>query len=249
MAGHSKWANIKRHKAKVDAKRGKLYTKLIREITVSAKLGGADPDQNPRLRTAIDKALGANMSRDVIERAAKRGAGGMEGEVVEEVRYEGYGPNGVAIIVDTMTNNRNRTVAEVRHAFTKCGGNLGTDGSVAYLFSETGQITFAPGADEERVMDMALESGAEDVIVNDDKSIDVTTKPENFLLVKNAMHAIGLDPAQAEVTMVASLQVPINDKEAAEKIIKLIDMLEDLDDVQEVFTNADISEDVMAELE
>jgi YebC/PmpR family DNA-binding regulatory protein len=249
MAGHSKWANIKRHKAKVDAKRGKLYTKLIREITVSAKLGGADPDQNPRLRTAVDKALGANMSRDVIERAAKRGAGGMEGEVVEEVRYEGYGPNGVAVIVDCMTNNRNRTVGEVRHAFSKCGGNLGTDGSVAYLFAETGQITFAPGADEERVMDIALESGAEDVIINHDKSIDVTTKPESFLAVKRAMQGLGLEPAQAEVTMVASLQVPINDKEIAEKIIRLTDMLEDLDDVQEVFTNADIAEEVLAEME
>lgn len=249
MAGHSKWANIKRHKAKVDAKRGKLYTKLIREITVSAKLGGADPDQNPRLRAAVDKALGANMSRDVIERAAKRGAGGMEGEMVEEVRYEGYGPGGVAVIVDCMTNNRNRTVAEVRHAFTKCGGNLGTDGSVAYLFSETGQITFAPGADEERVMDIALESGAEDVVVNDDKSIDVTTKPESFLAVKKAMQVIGLEPAQAEVTMVASVQVQIGDKETAEKIIKLTDMLEDLDDVQEVFSNADIIEEVLAALD
>lgn len=249
MAGHSKWANIKRHKAKVDAKRGKLYTKLIREITVSAKLGGADPDQNPRLRTAVDKALGANMSRDVIERAAKRGAGGMEGEMVEEVRYEGYGPSGVAIIVNCMTNNRNRTVAEVRHAFTKCGGNLGTDGSVSYLFSKTGQMTFAPGADEERIMDIALESGAEDVVVNDDKSIDVTTKPEHFLMIKEAMSAIGLVPAVAEVTMAASLQVPITDKEIAEKIIKLTDMLEDLDDVQEVFSNADIAEEVLAVLE
>jgi YebC/PmpR family DNA-binding regulatory protein len=249
MAGHSKWANIKRHKAKVDAKRGKLYTKLIREITVSAKLGGADPDQNPRLRTAVDKALAANMSRDVIERAAKRGAGGMEGEIVEEVRYEGYGPSGVAIIVDCMTNNRNRTVAEVRHAFTKCGGNLGTDGSVAYLFLKTGQITFAPGTDEERVMDMALESGAEDVIVNEDKSIDVTTKPENFLVVKKSMQTIGLEPAAADITMAATLQVPISDKEVAEKIVKLTDMLEDLDDVQEVFTNAEIAEEILLGLE
>jgi YebC/PmpR family DNA-binding regulatory protein len=248
MAGHSKWANIKRHKAKVDAKRGKLYTKLIREITVSAKMGGADPEQNPRLRTAIDKALGANMSRDVIDRAAKRGAGGMEGEVVEEVRYEGYGPNGVAIIVECMTNNRNRTVAEIRHAFTKCGGNLGTDGSVAYLFSKIGQITFAPGADEERVIEIALELGAEDVIVNDDKSIDVTTKPDIFLGVKNAMQAVGLKPAQAEVTLSSSLQVPINDKEVAEKIIKLTEILEDLDDVQEVFTNADIMEEILSQL-
>jgi YebC/PmpR family DNA-binding regulatory protein len=249
MAGHSKWANIKRHKAKVDVKRGKLYTKLIREITVSAKLAGADPDQNPRLRAAIDKALGANMSRDVIDRAAKRGAGGMEGEVVEEIRYEGYAPGGVAVIVECMSNNRNRTVAEVRHAFSKCGGNLGTEGSVAYLFSKTGQLTFAPGADEERIMDLALESGAEDVIINDDKSIDVTTKPENFLTVKKSMQDKGLDPAQAEVTMSPAQPILIQEKEIAEKIMKLTDMLEDLDDVQEVFTNADIAEEIMAELE
>jgi YebC/PmpR family DNA-binding regulatory protein len=249
MAGHSKWANIKRHKAKVDVKRGKLYTKLIREITVSAKLAGADPDQNPRLRTAVDKALGANMSRDVVERAAKRGAGGMEGEVVEEVRYEGYGPNGIAVIVDCMTNNRNRTVAEVRHAFTKCGGNLGTDGSVAYLFSKTGQMTFAPGTNEETVIELALESGAEDVIVNDDKSIDVITKPEKFLTVKKLMQESGIEPAQAEITMAAAQQTLVQDKDIAEKILKLTDMLEDLDDVQEVFTNADIAEEIMAELE
>src|SRR5579863_4627430 len=160
MAGHSKWANIKHRKSKQDAIKGKLYTKLIREITVSARLGGADANSNPRLRAALDKALGANMSKDVIDRAIKRGAGGMEGEDVEEIRYEGYGPGGVAMMVDCMTNNRNRTVAEVRHAFTKCGGNLGTDGSVSYLFSQSGQITFAPGADEERVMDLALEAGA-----------------------------------------------------------------------------------------
>lgn len=248
MAGHSKWANIKHHKAKQDAKRGKLYTKLIREITVAAKLGGGDENSNPRLRAALDKALDANMSRDVIDRAIKRGVGGMEGEQVEEVRYEGYGPHGVAVIVDCMTNNRNRTVADVRHAFTKCGGNLGTDGSVAYLFNEMGQITFAPGVDEERVMELALESGAEDVIVNNDKSIDVTVKPEFFLQLKKAMLTAGLQPAQAEVAMVATLQTAITDKEVAEKLIRLTDMLEDLDDVQEVYTNADIAEEVLAEL-
>ncbi len=248
MAGHSKWANIKRHKAKQDAKRGKLYTKLIREITVAAKLGGGDPDSNPRLRSAIDAALDANMSRDVIDRAAKRGAGGMEGELVDEVRYEGYGPQGVAIIVDCMTNNRNRTVADVRHAFTKCGGNLGTDGSVAYLFNEMGQITFAPGADEERVMELALEASAEDVIVNNDKSIEVTVKPEAFLHLKKIMLTAGLQPAHAEVTMIATLQVTISDKEAAEKLMRLVDMLEDLDDVQEVYTNADVAEEILAEL-
>lgn len=249
MAGHSKWANIKHRKAKQDAKRGKIYTKLIREITIAAKLGGGNPDDNPRLRAAVDKALGANMSRDVIDRAIKRGAGGVEGADVEEIRYEGYGPSGVAVMVDCMTNNRNRTVAEVRHAFTKCGGNLGAEGSVSYLFNESGQITFAPGADEERVMEMALEAGADDVIVNEDKSIDVTTSPEAFLNVKNAMLHAGLEPVQAEVTLVASVSVAISDKEIAEKIIRLTDMLEDLDDVQEVYSNADINEEVLSEID
>lgn len=243
MAGHSKWANIKRHKAKVDAKKGKLYTKLIREITVSAKLGGGDVDANPRLRAAVDKALDANMSRDVIDRAINRGAGGMEGEIVEEIRYEGYGPGGIAIIVDCMTNNRNRTVAEVRHAFTKCGGNLGTEGSVAYLFQKLGQITFAPDSDEERVMEIALETGADDVSVNSDKSIDVTTKPDQFLQVKQAMLAIGLKPVQAEVTYVPVNYITVIEKELIEKITRLTDMLEDLDDVQDVYSNADVMEE------
>lgn len=249
MAGHSKWANIKHRKAKQDAKRGKVYTKLIREITISAKLGGGDPDANPRLRTALDKALGANMSRDVIDRAIKRGAGGMEGGDVEEIRYEGYGPSGVAIIVDCMTNNRNRTVGEVRHAFTKCGGNLGTDGSVAYLFNQRGQITFEPGVNEEKVLEIGLEAGAEDVVVNDDKSIEVMTTPEDFLRVKNAMLNAGLEPVQAEVTMAAAIAVAVADVDAAEKILRLNDMLEDLDDVQEVYSNADISEEVLSQLE
>jgi YebC/PmpR family DNA-binding regulatory protein len=249
MAGHSKWANIKHRKGKQDAKRGKLYTKLIREITVSAKLGGSDPGSNPRLRTAVDKALIANMSRDVIDRAAKRGAGGLEGNDVEEIRYEGYGPSGVAVMVDCMTNNRNRTVAEVRHAFTKCGGNMGTDGSVSYLFKELGEITLAPGADEERVMEVALEAGADDIVVNDDKSIDLTVSPDAFLLVKDAIAKAGFVPVHAEVTMAADLSVTITDKEVAEKLLRLTDMLEDLDDVQEVYTNANISEDVLAELE
>lgn len=245
MAGHSKWANIKHHKAKQDARRGKLYTKLIREITVAAKLGGGDVNSNPRLRAALDKALTANMSRDVIDRAIKRGVGGMEGENVEEVRYEGYGPGGVALIVDCMTNNRNRTVAEVRHAFTKCGGNLGTDGSVAYLFQQQGQLTFAPGVDEEKVMEIALETGADDVIINEDKSIEVAISPENFLAVKSAMLAKQCEPAQAEITMTAATNVPITDKDIAEKIIKLVDMLEDLDDVQEVYSNADIAAELL----
>lgn len=248
MAGHSKWANIKRHKAKQDAVKGKLYTKLIREITVSAKLGGGDADSNPRLRAALDKAFGANMSKDVIDRAVKRGAGGMEGEDVEEIRYEGYGPGGVAVMVDCMTNNRNRTVAEVRHAFAKCGGNLGTEGSVAYLFNKQGQLTFAPGVNEERVMDIALETGADDVLIHDDKSIDVTTSADLFLVIKAAMIKEGLNPDQADITMAAATQVPITDKEVAEKILRLTDMLEDLDDVQEVYTNAEIDEAVLEQI-
>lgn len=241
MAGHSKWANIKRHKAKVDAKRGKLYTKLIREISVSAKLGGGDLDANPRLRVAVDKAWEANMSKDVVDRAIKRGAFGMEGEMVEEVRYEGYGSSGVAVLVDCITNNRNRTVADVRHAFTKCNGNLGTEGSVSYLFQKVGQLTFAPGVDEERVMEIALEHDALDVKINDDSSVDVTTNPDSFESVKNAMLKADLQPVQAEVTMLANLDISIDDKETAEKIIRLTDMLEDLDDVQAVYTNANLT--------
>ncbi len=244
MAGHSKWANIKRHKAKQDVKRAKLYTKLIREVSVSAKLGGGDANANPRLRTALDKAFEANMSRDVIDRAIKRGAGGMDGEEVEEIRYEGYGPLGIAIMVDCMTNNRNRTVADVRHAFTKYGGNLGTDGSVAYLFQKKGQMTFAPDADEERIMDIGLESGAEDVIINEDKSIEVVTLPENFLIVKQAMQHAGLEIADAEITMVPDIYVPVADKEIAEKLIRLLDALEELEDVQSVYSNADILVDI-----
>jgi YebC/PmpR family DNA-binding regulatory protein len=243
MAGHSKWANIKHRKGKQDAKRGKLYTKLIREITVSAKLGGGDPDANPRLRAAWD------MAKDVIERAVKRGAGGLDGGDVEEIRYEGYGPAGVAIMVDCMTNNRNRTVGEVRHAFTKCGGNMGTDGSVSYLFSKIGQLTLAPGADEERVMDLALESGADDVVVNDDKSIDITTSPDLFAVVRDAMVSAGFQPVQAEITMAAATNVDITDKDTAEKFMRLTDMLEDLDDVQEVYSNADITDDILAEMD
>jgi YebC/PmpR family DNA-binding regulatory protein len=249
MAGHSKWANIKHRKGKQDAKRGKLYTKLIREITVAAKLGGGDAGSNPRLRLAVDKALIANMTRDVIDRAAKRGAGGLEGNDVEEIRYEGYGPAGVAVMVDCMTNNRNRTVAEVRHAFTKCGGNMGTEGSVSYLFKESGEISLAPGADEERVMEIALEAGADDIVVHDDKSIDLTVSPEAFQLVKDAIAKAGFQPVHAEVTMAADVNVPVTDKEVAEKLLRLTDMLEDLDDVQEVYTNAEIDEEIMAELE
>ncbi len=246
MAGHSKWANIKRHKAKVDAKKGKIYTKIIREITVAARVS-SDPN-SPRLRAALDKAYEANMTKDVIERAIKRGTGGMEGDDVEEVRYEGYGPGGIAVMVDCMTNNRNRTVGEVRHAFTKHGGNLGTDGSVAYLFKKQGQITFAPVVDEERLIELALEANAEDVIINNDKSAEVMTSPENFIVIKERLIRAGMQPVQAEITMIASTNVAITDKETAEKVIELTDVLEDLDDVQSVYSNADISDDVMEQI-
>jgi YebC/PmpR family DNA-binding regulatory protein len=247
MAGHSKWANIQHRKKAQDAKRGKLFTKLIREITVAARMGGGDPDANPRLRAAIDKALSANMTKDTVERAIKRGAGAADGENYEEIRYEGYGPNGVAIMVDCLTDNRNRTVSEVRHAFTKAGGNLGTDGSVAYLFSKVGTLTFPAGSDEDKLMEVALEAGAEDVVTNDDKTIDVQTSPETFLDIKQAMLAAGLVPEMAEVTMSPSTSIDLG-LDDAEKVMRLVDTLEDLDDVQNVYTNADFSDEVMAQL-
>lgn len=248
MAGHSKWANIKHRKAAQDAKRGKIFTKLIREIVISAKLGGPLPEDNPRLRAAIDKALGSNMTRDTIDRAIARGAGtGDEGNM-DELTYEGYGVGGVAVLVEVMTDNRNRTVAEVRHAFTKRGGNLGTDGSVAYLFSRKGQLNYAPGTDEEQVMEAALEAGAEDIITNDDDSIDVLTPWEDFGAIKEALIAAGLEPDDGEVTMIASTTVTL-DKSMAEKVMGLVDMLEDLDDVQNVYTNADIPSEVLEQME
>ncbi len=247
MAGHSKWANIKHRKAAQDAKRGKVFTKLIRELVVAAKQGGPTPEDNPRLRAAVDKALGANMTRDTIDRAIARGAGTNEADNMEEITYEGYGPGGVAVLVEAMTDNRNRTVAEVRHAFTKRGGNLGTDGSVAYLFARKGQISFAPGADEEQVMDVALEAGAEDIEANADGSIDVTTPWEDFSAVKSALEEAGLEPEGGEVTMIASTTVPV-DASGAETIMGLVDALEDLDDVQNVYSNVDIPDDVLAEL-
>ena len=242
MAGHSKWANTKHRKAAQDAKRAKIFTKIIRELTVAAKSGGP-PEDNPKLRTIIDKALGANMKRDTIDKAIARGAGGADGESYDEITYEGYGVGGVAVLVECLSDNRNRTVSEVRHAFTKRGGNLGTDGSVSYLFSRKGQLTFAPGADEDRIMEIALEAGAEDVQANDDGSIDVTTAFEDYLTVKEAMVEAGLEPADSEIAMVASTLVPITSREDAEKTIALIDMLEDLDDVQNVYTNADIPDE------
>jgi YebC/PmpR family DNA-binding regulatory protein len=247
MAGHSKWANIRHRKGAQDAKRGKIFSKLIREITVAAKMGGGDPDANPRLRTAIDKALGQNMTRDTVDRAVKRGSGDVEGENYEEIRYEGYGPVGVAVMVETLTDNRNRTVAEVRHAFSKRGGNLGTDGSVSYLFTKQGIISYATGADEDQIMETALDSGAEDVVSGDDGSIEVITLPENFVDVKEAMINAGLEPESADVTMTASTSVAL-ELDDAEKVMGLVDMLEDLDDVQNVYTNADFSDEVMAQL-
>ncbi len=248
MAGHSKWANIQHRKKAQDSRRGKLFTKLIREITVAARMGGPDPDSNPRLRAAIDKGLSGNMTKDTIERAIKRGAGANEGENYEEVRYEGYGPNGLAVMVDCLTDNRNRTVAEVRHAFSKAGGNLGTDGSVAYLFTKTGTLTFAAGSDEEKIMDVALEASADDVQTHGDGSIDVLTSPDEFMNVKDAMTAAGLEAEMAEITMTPSTSVDMA-LEDAEKVMRLVDALEDLDDVQNVYTNADFSEEVMAQLQ
>ncbi|MCK8047118.1 YebC/PmpR family DNA-binding transcriptional regulator [Shewanella sp. 1CM18E] len=247
MAGHSKWANIKHRKAAQDAKRGKLFTKFIRELTVAAREGGSDPDSNPRLRAAIDKSLSNNMTRDTVERAIKRGAGELDGQVLETIIYEGYGPGGTAVLVETMTDNKNRTVSGVRNAFSKSGGNLGTDGSVAYLFDKKGIISYE-GVDEDTVMDAALEAGAEDVVTHEDGSIDVLTSPEDFGVVKDALDAAGLESVNAEVTMVPSTKAEL-DADTAPKFLRLIDNLEDHDDVQEVYHNADISDEVMESLE
>lgn len=244
MAGHSKWANIKHRKAAQDAKRGKIFTKLIREITTSARIGDADPAANPRLRAAVAAALTNNMTRDTINRAIQRGAGDGEGADLETLIYEGYGPAGTAVMVECMTDNRNRTVSEVRHAFSKSGGNLGTDGSVSYLFSKKGVITFE-NVDEDTVMNVALEAGADDVISNDDGSIEVYTTPNDFGVVLDALEAAGLKPSDASVTMIASTEADL-DAESAPKLLRLIDMLEDLDDVQEVYHNGAISDEVAA---
>jgi len=248
MAGHSKWANIKHRKAGQDAKRAKVFTKIIRELTVAAKLGGGEVADNPRLRAVVDKALSANMTRDTIDRAIARGAGNSENENLEELVYEGYGPNGVAILVETLTDNKNRTVAEVRHCFTKAGGNLGTSGSVAYLFNKTGVISYSQGVNEEALMEAALDAGAEDIINNSDGSIDVHTSFENFGTVKDALDAAGLSASNAEVTMLASTEVDL-DAENAEKLMNVVDSLEDLDDVQNVYSNANISDEVLAQLD
>ncbi len=247
MAGHSKWANIKHRKGAQDAKRGKIFTKIIREISVAAKMGGGDPANNPSLRTVIDKALAANMKRDSIENTIKKATGTMEGIVYENVRYEGYGPGGTAVMVDCLTDNRNRTVAEVRHAFSKAGGNLGTDGSVSYMFNKLGIISYADSVDEDAVMEAAMEAEADDIVTNDDGSIEVLTAAEDYLAVKEAMLAAGFEPEHSELTMQADTKTEL-DVKGAEKMLRLIDVLEDLDDVQNVYSNADISVEVMEQL-
>ena len=249
MAGHSKWANIKHRKGAQDAKRGKIFTKLIREISVAAKgSGGGDPGNNPSLRTAIDKALAANMRRDTIDNTIKKAIGALDGVQYEEVRYEGYGPGGTAVMVDCLTDNRNRAVADIRHAFSKCGGNLGTDGSVAYLFRKTGILSYPAGLDYDALLEAALEAGAADVLTNADGSVDVMTEPEDYPAVQAAMLAAGFTPENAELTMHADTKTVL-DAEAADKMLKLLDRLEDLDDVQSVYSNADISDEIMAAMD
>ena len=237
MAGHSKWANIKHRKAATDAKRGKIFSRLIREITVASRLGGGDASANPRLRLAVDKATDQNMPKDTIVRAIRRGAGALEGANYEEVRYEGYGINGAAVIVDCMTDNRTRTVADVRHAFTKHGGKLGTDGSVAFLFKHCGQLVFAPGTDADKLLEVALDAGAEDVTDNDDGSIEVITAIQDFVTVKDALGKAGFKPELAEVTMKPTIEVALVGEDAT-RMQKLLDDFEALDDVQEVYTTA-----------
>lgn len=241
MAGHSKWANIKHKKAAQDAKRGKIFTRLIKEITVASRMGGADLTSNPRLRLAVDKAYDQNMPKDNVERAIKRGSGELEGVNYEEIRYEGYGIGGAAVMVDCMTDNRVRTVADVRHAFTKYGGNLGTDGSVSFLFKHCGQLLFAPGTNEDKLMDAALESGAEDVISHDDGSIEVITAPYEFIAVKEALDKAGFKAELSEVTMKPSTETALTGDDTV-KMQKLLDALENLDDVQDVYTTAVMDE-------
>ncbi|MFT4101520.1 MAG: YebC/PmpR family DNA-binding transcriptional regulator [Burkholderiaceae bacterium] len=240
MAGHSKWANIQHRKNRQDEKRGKLFTRLIKEITVAAKLGGGDIDTNPRLRLAVDKASEANMPKDTVQRAISRGAGGMEGVHYDEIRYEGYGIGGAAVIVDCMTDNRTRTVAEVRHAFSKSGGNLGTDGSVAFLFVHCGQFLFAPGTSEDQVMEVAIDAGADDVAADDEGGIEVTCAPADFAAVKAALEAAGLKADVAEITMKPTTETELGGDDAI-RMQKLLDALENLDDVQQVYTNASFS--------
>jgi YebC/PmpR family DNA-binding regulatory protein len=247
MAGHSKWANIKHRKAGQDAKRGKIFTKIIRELTVAAKAGGGDVADNPSLRATVDKALAANMTRDTIDRAVARGAGTSESDSLEELSYEGYGPGGTAVLVETLTDNKNRTVAEVRHAFTKFGGTLGTNGSVAYLFEKTGIISFPAGSNEEKIMEIALDAGAHDIVTNEDSSIDVMTALETFGAVQDALNGAGFEANSAEMTMLASTEADL-DLSSAETLVQLIDLMEDLDDVQNVYHNANISDEIAGQL-
>ncbi|GLQ31249.1 YebC/PmpR family DNA-binding transcriptional regulator [Litoribrevibacter albus] len=239
MAGHSKWANIRHRKAAQDAKRGKVFTKIIRELVVAAKQGGGNPEDNPGLRAVIDKALSANMKRDTIEKAIQRGTGGGDDANLDELTYEGYGPGGVAIYVTALSDNRNRTVSDVRHAFTKHGGNLGTDGSVAYLFNKVGHIVFGEGADEDQIMELALDAGAEDVVGHEDGTVEVITAPNDYLAVKEALAEIGTEVLSSEITQLPSTKADLSVEEGA-KVLRLIDRLEDLDDVQDVYSNANI---------
>ena len=248
MLGHCKWANIKHRKGRQDAKRGKIFSVLIRELTVAAKLGGGVPEDNPRLRTAIDKALSANMNKDTIERAIQRGAGGLEGENLEEVTYEGYGPGGIAVLVESMTDNNNRTVAEVRHAFTKSGGNLGTNGSVAYLFEKKGVIRVEGGQDEDLVMELSIDAGAEDIEVNEDTSITVTSSPEDFETIKIALNSKEIVLEDSEIALIPENTVNA-DLDTSLKVYKLLESLEDLDDTQTVTSNVEFSDDLLEHLD
>ncbi|MFT5572190.1 MAG: YebC/PmpR family DNA-binding regulatory protein [Cryomorphaceae bacterium] len=245
MAGHSKWANIKHRKAAQDAKRGKVFTKHIREITVASREGGGDPDMNPALRIAVDKALAANMTRDTIERAIKRGTGDLDGVSYEDIRYEGYAPSGIAVLVECSTDNKNRTVAEVRHAFSKYNGNMGTEGSVAYMFEKLGVILMATGADEEAVMEVVLDAGAEDIVTHDDGSVEITCPAENYVAVVSALNSAEMAIESSEVEQRAANEIPLSESDG-EKVMKLVDALEDLDDVQDVFTNADFPESMFS---
>jgi YebC/PmpR family DNA-binding regulatory protein len=247
MAGHSKWANIQHRKGAQDKKRGKLFTKLIREITIAARMGGSDLGSNPRLRLAVDKGKAQSLPKDNIDRAIKRGAGELDGADYVELRYEGYGPGGTAVMVDCMTDNKNRSAADIRHAFTKFGGNLGADGSVGYLFNHVGLLTFPEGSDEDAIMEAAIDAGAEDVVVHEDTSIEVVTDPADFEAVRDAMHESGYESEQAELTMQATTSAEL-DLKAASSMVKMLEMLEDLDDVQNVYSNADISDEIIAKL-
>jgi YebC/PmpR family DNA-binding regulatory protein len=248
VAGHSKWANIKHRKGRQDAKRGKIFSVLIRELTVAAKLGGGEADDNPRLRTAIDKALAANMTKDTIERAVQRGAGGVDGENLEEVSFEGYGPGGIAILVESMTDNNNRTVAEVRHAFTKAGGNLGTTGSVSYLFIKKGMIQIGSGGDEELIMELAIDSGAEDMEVSNEGLISISTRPDDYENIRKCLTDNSIELTNSEISLVPETTVSL-DLETSLKVFRLLEALEDLDDTQSVHSNADFPNEMMEHLD